>query len=113
MSDGQPATVQELWRFPVKSMQGERIDASEVTSVGLVGDRAYAVVDADNGKVGSAKHPRLWGDLLQCVAATTLLRWSAHPCRRSPSDCPVAWRQEVATPTSIGGCRIFSVTRCA
>jgi uncharacterized protein YcbX len=68
MSDGQPATVQELWRFPVKSMQGERIDASEVTSVGLVGDRAYAVVDADNGKVGSAKHPRLWGDLLQCVA---------------------------------------------
>jgi hypothetical protein len=68
MSDGHTATVQELWRFPVKSMQGERIDASEVTSVGLVGDRAYAVVDADNGKVGSAKHPRLWGGLLQCAA---------------------------------------------
>ena len=63
-----PATVQELWRFPVKSMQGECIDASEVTSAGLVGDRAYAVIDADNGKVGSAKHPRLWGGLLQCVA---------------------------------------------
>jgi len=68
MSDGQPVTVQELWRFPVKSMQGECIDASEVTSVGLVGDRAYAVIDADSGKVGSAKHPRLWGDLLQCEA---------------------------------------------
>jgi uncharacterized protein YcbX len=68
MSDGRPATVQELWRFPVKSMQGERIDASEVTSVGLVGDRAYAVIDADTGRVGSAKHPRLWSGLLQCEA---------------------------------------------
>ena len=68
MGDGQAATVQELWRFPVKSMQGERIDTSEATPVGLVGDRAYAVVDADTGTVGSAKHPRLWGGLLECAA---------------------------------------------
>jgi len=68
MSDSQTATVQELWRFPVKSMQGEPIDTSEVTSAGLVGDRAYAVVDSETGKVGSAKHPRLWGDLLRCAA---------------------------------------------
>ena len=68
MGDGRKATVQELWRYPVKSMQGERVDASEVTAAGLVGDRAYAVVDADTGKVGSAKHPRLWGGLLQCTA---------------------------------------------
>jgi len=66
--DVEQATVRELWRFPVKSMQGERIDVSEVTPVGLVGDRAYAVVDSETGKVGSAKHPRLWADLLQCAA---------------------------------------------
>ena len=61
-------TVAELWRYPVKSMQGERIDAARVTATGLVGDRAYAVVDAESATVGSAKHPRLWGPLLQCRA---------------------------------------------
>ena len=57
------ARVTELWRYPVKSMRGERVEASEVGPTGLRGDRAYAVVDAETGKVGSAKHPRLWADL--------------------------------------------------
>ena len=60
------ARVTELWRYPVKSMRGERVDASEVGPTGLQGDRAYAVVDVETGKVGSAKHPRLWADLLRC-----------------------------------------------
>jgi uncharacterized protein len=68
MIKGQSVTVAELWRYPVKSMQGERIEASEATETGIAGDRAYAVVDAATGKVGSAKHPRLWGALLQCQA---------------------------------------------
>ena len=71
MIDGRPAAVAELWRYPVKSMRGERIDASAVSDVGLTGDRAYAVVDAETGKVGSAKHPRLWSALLQCEARFT------------------------------------------
>jgi MOSC domain-containing protein len=62
------ATVAELWRYPVKSMQGERVDAATVGDTGLAGDRRYAVVDVATGKVGSAKHPRLWGALLQCQA---------------------------------------------
>src|SRR6185437_9277042 len=62
------AAIAELWRYPVKSMRGERVDASDVTDAGFTGDRAYAVVDAATGKVGSAKHPRLWGALLQCTA---------------------------------------------
>jgi uncharacterized protein YcbX len=62
------ATVAELWRFPVKSMRGERVQEAEIDEAGLRGDRAYAVVDVDTGKVGSAKHPRLWGDLLRCEA---------------------------------------------
>jgi uncharacterized protein YcbX len=64
------ATVAELWRFPVKSMQGERVDAVDVTEAGVAGDRTWAVVDVESGKVGSAKHPRLWGALLQCRATT-------------------------------------------
>ena len=79
MGDGRTATVQELWRFPVKSMQGERTDTAEVTSTGLAGDRAYAVVDSETGKVGSAKHPRLWGGLLQCAA-----RYDAPPNADAP-----------------------------
>jgi uncharacterized protein YcbX len=61
--------VAQLWRYPVKSMQGERVEGSEVTEAGLVGDRGYAVIDHSTGKVGSAKHPRLWGALLQCRAS--------------------------------------------
>jgi MOSC domain-containing protein len=68
MIDGHEAAISELWRYPVKSMRGERIDAADVDEAGIVGDRAYAVVDAATGKVGSAKHPRLWGALLQCEA---------------------------------------------
>lgn len=62
------ARVSEMWRYPVKSMRGERIDASGVDASGLRGDRAYAVLDVQSGKVGSAKHPRLWADLLRCSA---------------------------------------------
>jgi uncharacterized protein YcbX len=41
--------VTELWRYPVKSMQGERVDAAELTSWGLAGDRGWALVDLDTG----------------------------------------------------------------
>ena len=62
-------TVRALWRFPVKSMLGEELDAAELGEGGIVGDRAYAVRDRETGKVASAKHPKLWPDLLACRAA--------------------------------------------
>jgi uncharacterized protein YcbX len=62
------ARVAELWRYPVKSMQGERIEAGDGGDAGFTGDRGYALVDSATGKVGSAKHPRLWGALLECHA---------------------------------------------
>src|SRR4051812_25957321 len=68
MSNDQRGTVSELWRYPVKSMRGERVEASDVSESGFTGDRAYAVVDPETNKVGSAKHPRLWGALLECQA---------------------------------------------
>jgi uncharacterized protein len=49
-----PFRLHSLWRFPVKSMGGEELDAADVTPGGLLGDRAYALVDAQN-KVGTAK----------------------------------------------------------
>ena len=41
--------ITELWRYPVKSLQGEQLDAVEVTGAGLRGDRAYAIFDAETG----------------------------------------------------------------
>ena len=61
-------TVSELWRYPVKSMRGERVDAASAGERGLAGDRAWAIVDTETGKVASAKRPKLWGQLLDCTA---------------------------------------------
>jgi len=53
-----------LRRYPVKSMQGETTDTAAVTLRGLAGDRAFALVDVETGKIASAKNPRKWPDLL-------------------------------------------------
>jgi len=62
------ATVQALWRYPVKSMLGEPISSGALGERGIAGDRAYALVDVETGKVASAKRPRRWGALFECRA---------------------------------------------
>ncbi len=47
-------SVTRLWRFPVKSMLGEHLEQAEVTEEGLLGDRGYALIDVDTGRVVSA-----------------------------------------------------------
>jgi uncharacterized protein len=61
-------TVTSLRRYPVKSMLGEDLDASDVSRAGLAGDRRLAVVSRRTGKIASAKYPRLWRDLLTLSA---------------------------------------------
>ena len=61
-------TVESLWRFPVKSMGGEELREAAVTERGLVGDRAYALIDTDTGRVVSAKSAKLFPDILNCKA---------------------------------------------
>jgi uncharacterized protein YcbX len=58
-----------LWRYPVKSMLGEELTASEITDRGLFGDRAYALIDRADGKVATAKNPRKWPRLFDFRAA--------------------------------------------
>ena len=62
-------SVVSLWRYPVKSMMGEELNAADVTERGLLGDRAYALMDPVTGKVASAKNPRKWGKLFDFRAA--------------------------------------------
>src|SRR5207244_11996932 len=62
-------SVVSLWRYPVKSMMGEELTSAEVTKFGLLGDRAYAVLDVETGKVASAKNPKKWPNLFSFRAA--------------------------------------------
>ena len=56
-------SVVSLWRYPIKSMMGEELNATDVTERGLRGDRAYALVDTSDGKAATAKNPRKWPQL--------------------------------------------------
>lgn len=47
--------VEELWRYPVKSMGGERLDVAEVDEWGIDGDRQWAVIDLATGYGLTAK----------------------------------------------------------
>jgi uncharacterized protein YcbX len=69
MNSSEPVgTIRALWRFPVKSMLGEELESTDLSEGGVVGDRAYAVLDRETGKIASAKHPKLWPNLLACRA---------------------------------------------
>ena len=65
MNKAQIATgkVVSIWRYPLKSMMGEELNSSYVAERGLLGDRTYALIDQETGKVASAKNPRKWGTL--------------------------------------------------
>ncbi|MCA0147021.1 MOSC domain-containing protein [Blastococcus sp. LR1] len=41
--------VHELWRHPVKSLQGERLAVAEIDPLGIAGDRRWALFDRDTG----------------------------------------------------------------
>ena len=61
-------SVARMWRFPVKSMSGEQLPEVEVTERGVLGDRAYALIDTDTERVVSAKSVKLFPGLLNCKA---------------------------------------------
>lgn len=63
------ARLVKVHRFPVKSMLGESPSDSHIDGTGVVGDRAYALIDLETGRVASAKDPRRWAVLLGCRAA--------------------------------------------
>jgi uncharacterized protein len=64
-----PISVSTLWRYPVKSMMGEELNASVITPSGVLGDRSFALIDKETGKVVSAKNPKKWPDFFAYRAA--------------------------------------------
>jgi uncharacterized protein YcbX len=65
-------------------MMGEELNAADMTEGGLVGDRAYALVDKETGKVVSAKNPKKWPDFFAFRAA-----YIAPP--EAGKDAPPIW----------------------
>ena len=53
--------VAQLWRYPVKSCRGERLDAAEVRGDGIPGDRAMYVADGSGDAVTARTRPGLLG----------------------------------------------------
>ncbi|MFT4987295.1 MAG: hypothetical protein ACI9BK_000062 [Acidimicrobiales bacterium] len=48
-------SVSEIWRYPIKSVGGERVSVATVTDLGVLGDRAWGIFDVDTGTVLTAR----------------------------------------------------------
>jgi len=59
-ADGRgPFTVTDVFRYPVKSCRGERMDSARVEPWGLAGDRRWMIVDAAGDPVTAREYPPL------------------------------------------------------
>ena len=69
MNVGSGYEVAALWRYPVKSMLGERVEAADLDVDGVVGDRRWGVRRLTTGRLASAKKTRPFGGLLHWTAS--------------------------------------------
>src|SRR5918993_1376695 len=53
------ATIDELWGYPVKSMQGERVDRVALDAAGLEGDRRFGLVTPEGYVLSGKSEPRV------------------------------------------------------
>lgn len=68
MSNASQYKISKLYRYPVKSMGAESIQATEICPVGFVGDRRYALQETETGIICSAKIPKKYASLLEFTA---------------------------------------------
>jgi len=53
-------TIEEIWRYPVSSLGGERLDAVEIADDGVPGDREWCLVDAQTGRPAAPETDKRW-----------------------------------------------------
>lgn len=70
--------VKELWRYPVKSMGGERVEQIQVDRTGFADDRKVLVRGPNDRVITSRTHPRLLG-LKGTLDPSGMPRISGHP----------------------------------
>ncbi|MEY2400838.1 MAG: uncharacterized protein QOJ08_949 [Ilumatobacteraceae bacterium] len=98
--------IQEIWRYPVKSLQGEKLSEAAVDESGLSGDRCWGVRDETTGKILTARRePQL------LLAAASLAEGNepnivlptGHVCRGSGADTDVALSDWLRRPVTLVG----------
>jgi uncharacterized protein YcbX len=93
--------VQQLRRYPIKSMLGEVVPLATLTARGLLGDRVGAVIDDETGRVVSVKYPRRWARVLELRAVTDDEGVHVCPTGRMSTDdraSPTSYRRSWAVP---------------
>jgi len=73
--------LEAIWRYPVKSMAGERLEEASLGELGVPGDRVAYVVDGSGETVSARTRPRLLG-LRGTDVTAELLRAAAGPDAR-------------------------------
>ncbi len=61
-------TLRSIWRFPIKSFQGESIERTTLSAAGIHADRVLALRSRETGKIVSGKHARLGERILDFEA---------------------------------------------
>jgi uncharacterized protein len=64
-------TIKEIWRYPVSSIGGERLDAASVGTDGIDGDRTHLLVDLETDEVASPETTPRWRPALMLSACRT------------------------------------------
>lgn len=88
--------VAQLWRHPVKSLQGESLDSVAIDARGVIGDRGWGVRDQVSGAVLSAKRdPRL-------LLATAQVKGEGVVIRTAAGEPQVGREADEALSTLVG-----------
>jgi uncharacterized protein len=58
---GASMRLEAIWRYPVKAMAGERLEAARLGPLGVPGDRVACVVDAHGATLSARTRPKLLG----------------------------------------------------
>jgi uncharacterized protein len=81
MTDETIGQVAALWRYPVQSLRGERLDTLEIGSTGALGDRGWGIFDPEAGHIAiSARGKKKW---------RPLVTWQARYVRDPKDDAPL------------------------
>lgn len=92
MSD--TGNIASIWRFPIKSFQGEAVPAAQLAQTGIHGDRPLALRDCASGKILSGKHAKLGEAILQFSAR---YRGEPEPGKPLPSIVADIGGQQVSS----------------
>ncbi len=103
MDSGSDFVLDQVWRFPVKSLGGEKVQASHAAARGLLGDRLWAVRDAD-GKIGSGKDSRRFRRMVGLLGLTARYAVEPGPAGIEP---PVVTGPDGEYPVGTGAASCF------